>query len=169
MRFKKRVHEKPRGNIIKKWASFYLKLSGIACAIPVLFFCIRILPGILAGALGEYPELLWVKYPMYFGFYLSGTLCLYVFYQTFRLLRLFDKGQMKDSMTHGILKTIRWSSLSISFVYLMMSPVIYYVADHEDAPGILLIELIILFAWIAVASLSIILESLHIDGQRNPS
>jgi len=154
---------------MKKWASLFLKLSVIVCAIPVLLFCIRVLPGIISGALGEYPELLWAKYPMYFGFYLSGALCLYVFFQTFRLLRLFDKGQVKDSMTSGILKTIRWCSLSISFVYLMMSPVVYYVADHEDAPGILLIELIILFAWIAVASLSIILESLHIDGQRNPS
>lgn len=153
---------------MKKWASLFLKLSVIACAIPVLFFCIRILPGIISGALGEYPELLWAKYPMYIGFYLSGVLSLYVFSQTFRLLRLVDKGQVKDSMTHGILKTIRWSSLSISLVYLMMSPVVYYVADHEDAPGILLIELIILFVWIAVASLSIIFSSLLVEGQRNP-
>lgn len=154
---------------MKKWASLFLKLSVIVCVLPVLLFCIRVLPGIITGALDEYPELQWANYPMYFGFYLSGALCLYVFYQIFRLLRLVDKGQVKDSMTHGILKTIRWSSLSISLVYFVMSPVVYYVADHEDAPGILLIELIILFAWVAVASLSIILDSLLVEGKRNPS
>ncbi|HAO62421.1 MAG TPA: hypothetical protein DCQ90_11145 [Erysipelotrichaceae bacterium] len=164
---KKPVHLKFKGNTMKKWASFYLKLSVIGCAIPVLLFCIRFLPGIISGAMGEYPELLWAQYPMYFGFYLSGALCLYVFYQTFRLLRLFDKDQVKGTKTHGILKTIRWSSLSISLIYLVMSPVVYYVADHEDAPGILLIELIILFGWVAMASLTIVFDSLLVEGQNN--
>ncbi len=90
--------------------------------------------------------------------YLSVVPFLIVLWQTLRLLGFIDRGVAFSDRSVSSLKLIKYSALAISVLYASILPMMYHAAQEGDAPGILLIGLVLTFAPLAVAVFAAVLQ-----------
>lgn len=81
-------------------------------------------------------------------------------YQTIQLLRFIDKNSAFSHASVRALQVIKYAAISISALYTLGMPYIFIVADRDDAPGVILIGLVIILASFAVAVFAAVLQSL---------
>lgn len=79
-------------------------------------------------------------------------------WQTLRLLKYIDSGTAFSERSVKALKLIKYSALSISGLYALILPVMYQAAQAEDAPGVMLIGLVLTFAPLAIAIFAAVLQ-----------
>lgn len=89
---------------------------------------------------------------------------LYIFYQSYRLLIFIDKNLSLTNSSVNALKIIMNCAFIISALYLIGSPFVFKVADKDDAPGVVLINLIMIVIPFAVGVFSAILQKLLINA-----
>ncbi len=119
-----------------------------------------ILPAIYSGWAREYPSLAHLQYP---ALLLLGATLIPFFvalYQTMNLLRCIDANRAFSPLSVGALKKIKYSALGFSALYVLFLPIMYMVADVEDAPGLVVIGLGFTAAPIVIAVLTTVLEKL---------
>lgn len=90
----------------------------------------------------------YVFYNLAVGVFAAGIFLLITSYLCFHLLLAIDKNQFYSSLTSTRLAQISHLFVGISVVAILDLPALYVVADHTDAPGILLIGII--FAGVAI-------------------
>ncbi|MBW8382903.1 MAG: DUF2975 domain-containing protein [Youngiibacter sp.] len=123
-------------------------------SLPVLALCIFWLP-----SSADY-----FHYPVLFGLYLTALFYFMALYQTMKLLGYIDRNQAFSDLSVKALKNIKHCAAAISVTYTVMLPLIYPIADADDAPGVLAIAIIFVFASAAVAVFSAVLQRLLRDA-----
>ncbi len=145
---------------MNKGSTWFLKGAILLMGLPILVFCVLILPKV-AGLFVHYlvggPAL---YYGLILGFLSTAAAYFYALFQGFRLLRAIDGQRAFERSSVVALKKIRLSASYISFFYLVLLPVVYIVADRDDAPGLILIALVFVFATAVVAVFAQILVRL---------
>jgi hypothetical protein len=58
------------------------------------------------------------------------------------------------------LKNIKYCAITISALYAAGMPYIFYAADRDDAPGVIVIGLVIIFASSVIATFAAVLQKL---------
>ncbi|PZD79428.1 DUF2975 domain-containing protein [Mesonia sp. K7] len=81
-------------------------------------------------------------------------------YQAFKLLEYVDKNIAFSELSIKALKKIKIYALVLSVFYLLCMPYIYYVAEKDDAPGGILIGLVLIAAPTVVTVFAATLEEL---------
>lgn len=81
-------------------------------------------------------------------------------YQSFRLLNYIERKLAFSTQSVKALKKIKWCALVISLFFALCMPYIYYVAEKDDAPGGILIGLILIVAPFVMAVFAAILQEL---------
>ncbi|NDL66781.1 DUF2975 domain-containing protein [Anaerotalea alkaliphila] len=143
-----------------KRETIFLKFVVVLMGLPVLALCIFVLPGI-AGWFAELnPELSFLRYPFLTGLYATAIVFFVALHQTFQLLRHIDKGQAFSELSVKALKTIKCCALTISAFYVLFMPLIYLMAEVDDAPGMILIGMVIIFGCLVIAVFAAILQRL---------
>lgn len=140
--------------MMKQGSTLILKTVLLLIAIAVLALCSLVLPmGIMSDRTGFYSPLLIAMYipaiPFFFGLY-----------QAFKLLNLIDKNKAFSPSSLNTLKNIKYSAFAISGLYASGMPYIFYVADLDDAPGVVLIGLVIVGASFVVGTFAAVLQKL---------
>jgi hypothetical protein len=88
----------------------------------------------------------------------------YVFYQAFLLLNNIDNNLSLSESSVNSLRIIKVCSFLISLLYLIGSPFIFTIAQRDDAPGVVLINIILLLGSFSVGVFAYILQKLLINA-----
>jgi hypothetical protein len=81
-------------------------------------------------------------------------------YQAFKLLIYIDKNQAFSELSVKALKNIKFCAMTISGLYVVIMPFVYLVADLDDAPGLIIIGMVPIFASIVIAVFAAVLQRL---------
>ena len=84
----------------------------------------------------------------------------FALYQAFKLLSYIDKNKAFSELSVKALKNIKYCAITISSLYVLGMPLFYLMAKKDDAPGIILIGLVIIFASMVIAVFAAVLQRL---------
>lgn len=139
---------------MNKGSTLLLRLVIALIVIAVLALCIIVLPaGILSDKTGYYR-------PILIGMYIPAIPFFIGVIQAWRLLDNIDKNKAFSQDSVNALRKIKLSAFSISALYAAGMPYIFYAADRDDAPGVVAIGFVIIFAAFVVATSSGLFQSL---------
>ncbi|OZU87517.1 hypothetical protein CIL03_15595 [Virgibacillus indicus] len=148
---------------MKRGTTLFLKIAVILIGIPILALCIFLLPQIANEAIeqvGRGSELAYVVIGILIVMYVSTIPFYYALYQALRLLSYIDKNQAFSLISVSALRTIRNCAITISGLYVIALPFVYLVAEWDDAPGLILIGMVIAGASVVIAVFAAVLQKL---------
>jgi hypothetical protein len=138
--------------ITKQGSTLILKAVVILIGIIGLALCLIVLPaGIMTDKVGYYR-------PILIGLYIPAVPFFYAIYQTLKLLNYIDKNLAFSELSIDALQKIKYSALSISVMFAVGMPYIFYAAQRDDAPGVVAIGLIIILASFVIAVFAAVLR-----------
>lgn len=148
----------PNVKVLERSSTLFLKLILLVLSLAVLTFCGFLLYQITqSDSLGDYQ-------PILIGVLISTIPFLYVFYQAYNLLNNIDANLSLTDSSVNSLRIIKVCSFIISLMYLMGSPFIFNVAQQDDAPGVVLINIILIMGPFSVGVFTYILQKLLINA-----
>ena len=129
-----------------KGSTLFLKLVMILLGLAVLALCVLVLPEGLRHTHNwdGYRPLLLAMYIPVMPFYIA-------LYQGYRILQNIDHNQVFSTSSIAALNTIKNCGIVIGGIYALGLPYIFYVAQMDDAPGVVLLGLVFTFAPLAIA------------------
>jgi len=143
-----------------KRETLFFKVVIFLMAIPVLAMCIFVLP-LIATLAGEInPELPYLEYLFLMAMYVTAIAYFVALYQALRLLSYIDKNIAFSELSVKALKNIKYCAITISVLYVVGLPLIYLMAEIDDAPGIIVLGLVIIFASTVIAVFAAVLQKL---------
>ena len=84
----------------------------------------------------------------------------FALYQAFKLLSYIDKNKAFSELSVKALKNIKYCAITISILYVVVMPFVYLVAETDDAPGLIVIGMVIIFASMVIAVFAAVLQRL---------
>ncbi len=145
---------------MERGSTMFLRGAVILIGIPVLALCIFVVPGIASFAAELYPDYSLLKYLIAIDLYASAIPFYFALYQAVKLLGYIDKNNAFSEMSVQVLKKIKYCAITISGLYVVGMPLFYLMAEKDDAPGIIVIGLIIIFASMVIAVFAAVLQKL---------
>ncbi|MNW57169.1 hypothetical protein D3C74_349490 [compost metagenome] len=145
---------------MERGTTLFLKAAVILMGIPVLALCIFAVPEIAGFAAELYPDMTFIKYLVLSDLYASAVPFYIALYQAFRLLGYIDKNKAFSELSVRVLKNIKYCAIVISGLYVAGLPLFYLMAEKDDAPGIIVIGLVIIFASLVIAVFAAVLQKL---------
>ena len=139
---------------MERGSTLFLRGAVVAIGTVILALCFFALPaGIRAENAGGYRLILLGMYVPAVPFYIA-------LYQTLKLLHYIDKDKAFSDLSVKALKTIKYCAVAIGALYAAGMPYVFHVADKDDAPGVVALGFIIIFASSVVAVAAAVLQKL---------
>lgn len=148
---------------MKRGSTLFLKLAVILMGLPVLAIGIILLPQIVEVAFGEAAngsELGYMVLGILTAMYLSAIPYYAALYQSFKLLLFIDRNEAFSDLSVKALKVIKICALIICGLYTVALPFIFIVAEWDDAPGLVLMGMVIVGASLVIAVFAAVLQRL---------
>ncbi|PEJ29511.1 hypothetical protein CN689_21885 [Peribacillus butanolivorans] len=145
---------------MKRGTTLFLKIAVILIGIPVLALCIFLVPEIAKFAAELYPDMTYIKYLVFIDLYASAIPFYFALFQAFKLLSYIDKNKAFSELSVRALTKIKYCAITISILYVVGMPLFYLIAELDDAPGVILIGLVIIFASMVIAVFAAVLQRL---------
>ncbi|MGE7904973.1 DUF2975 domain-containing protein [Peribacillus sp. NPDC094092] len=145
---------------MKLGTTLFLKMAVILIGMPVLALCIFFVPEIANFAAELYPDMTYLKYLVFIDMYASAIPFYFALYQAFKLLSYIDSNKAFSELSVRALKTIKNCAITISGLYVVGMPLFYLIAEKDDAPGIILIGMVVIFASMVIAVFAAVLQRL---------
>jgi len=137
---------------MNRGSTLFLKIVIILLGLVVLALCIFVLPN------GIRTTHWWGYRPLLIGMYIPAIPFFIALFQGFKLLGLIDHNTAFSMQSIKALKIIKYCGISIGALYAIGLPYIYYLAQQDDAPGVMLLGLIFTFAPIAIAVFAAVIQ-----------
>jgi hypothetical protein len=145
---------------MKRGSTLFLRLAVFVIGVPVLALCIFLVPtiarNIAEGISGwDYVILgiLTIAYLSVIPFY--GAL-----FQAYKLLSYIDKNKAFSEWSVIALKKIKNGAITMSVLYVVSLPLFYIFAELDDAPGVVIIGMMLVFAPMVIAVFAAVLQRL---------
>ncbi|MFC6038584.1 DUF2975 domain-containing protein [Paenisporosarcina macmurdoensis] len=143
---------------MKRGSTIFLKLAVFLIGSPVLAW----------GIFGLYwlpnnpvnPDYAHILYPIVIGMYVSVIPFFIALYQAFKLLSYIDKNQAFSELSVRALKNIKFCAITISSLYVVILPFVFLAADLDDAPGLVIVGMVPVFASLVIAVFAAVLQKL---------
>ncbi|TXR61047.1 DUF2975 domain-containing protein [Bacillus sp. AY18-3] len=145
-------------------STLFLKTAIILIGIPVFALCIFLIPNIGNYAADLYPDIAYIKYLVLINLYATVIPFYFALYQAFKLVSYIDKGNAFSKLSVRALKKIKQCAITISVLYVVGMPLFYLVAERDDAPGIIIIGMILIFSSMVIAVFAAVLQRLLKDA-----
>ncbi|MGZ7445505.1 DUF2975 domain-containing protein [Paenibacillus sp. TH7-28] len=139
-------------------STLFLKAVVFLMGIVVLALCLFGVPGIANELIEYYPAM--VHLPILIGMYGAAIPFFFALHQTLKLLSYIDKNIAFSESSVKALKNIRNCAIAISILYAAILPILYIIAEKDDAPGLAALGLVIVFASIVIAVFAAVLQKL---------
>lgn len=143
-----------------KRETFFLKFVVVLMGLPVLALCIFLLPGLSEYVADIIPVFPYLKHLFLIGMYATAIVFFFALYQTLKLLTYIDKNKAFSELSVNALNKIKYCAITIGILYVAELPIIYLIADTDDAPGVMLIGLVITFGCMVIAVFAAVLQKL---------
>lgn len=139
---------------MKQGSTAILRGAIILIGTVVLALCVFTLPaGMVHENVGGY-------YPILMGLYAPAIPFFAALYQAMKLLNYIDKNEAFSELSVKAFKHIKYYALIIGVLFTAGMPYVFHVADEEDAPGVIVIGLVIVFASFVIATFAALLQAL---------
>jgi hypothetical protein len=148
----------PRG--IKQPSTIFLRIVIVLMGLMAIGIECLVLPAIYSSWEDGYPMMAVLRFPV---MVLLGATIVPFFvalYQTKKLLDYIDTGMAFTMFSVHALGTIKYSAAIFSILYIVFLPVLYQIAQVQDAPGLVVIGMIMAGAPIVIAVLSSVFQKL---------
>lgn len=148
---------------LKQVSTSFLKLVVMLLGVPAFVLGVFTLPKIALKAIEEVQnggELGYIVLLTLLIMYISAVPFYLALFQTIKLLGYIDSNQAFSDLSVVALKKIKNSSKIISCLYLLALPFAYMIAEWDDAPGIIVIGLVIMGSSLVVAVFASVLQRL---------
>lgn len=148
---------------MKQKSTLFLKIAVFLIGTPVLALCIFLLPQIANEAIEEAvsgSKLAYVVFGILIVMYVSAIPFYFALYQSFNLLSYIDKNQAFSQISVRALKKIKNCAITISGLYVVALPLVYIIAEWDDAPGLILIGMVMIGAPMVIAVFAAVLQRL---------
>lgn len=143
-----------------KRETLFLKAVIILMAIPVLAVCIFVVPPLSSFVAEIIPQWAFLQYVFLIAIYLTAVAYFTALYQTLKLLGYIDKNIAFSERSVKALKNIKYCAIVITVLYILCLPIILYMAQVDDAPGLGGIGMIITFGAMVIAVFAAVLQKL---------
>lgn len=138
----------------------FLKLAVFLMGLPVLAACIFLFPEIAKFFAQLNPKLGFLQYPFLIGLYVTAIAFFVALFQALKLLSYIDKNQTFSDLSVKALNNIKYCAITISALYVVFMPLLFLMADADDAPGIILIGMVIISGCTVAAVFTSVLQKL---------
>ena len=145
---------------MKRGSTNFLKIAVIFLGIPILALCIFVLPLLAKDAAESNSEFAYVVYGFVTVMYVSVIPYFVALYQAFKLLSYIDKNKAFSEISVKALKNIKHCAITISGLHVIGLPFIFIFAELDDAPGVVLIGMLFIFAPMVIAVFAAVLQRL---------
>ncbi|MEH7178111.1 DUF2975 domain-containing protein [Neobacillus vireti] len=143
---------------MKRGSTLFLRMAVFLIGTPVLALGIFGLTWLAKNPAN--PDYSHILYPIVIGMYLSVIPFFAALYQAFKLLGYIDKSQAFSELSVKALKNIKIAAITISGLYVVILPFVYLVAELDDAPGLIIIGMVPIFASMVIAVFAAVLQRL---------
>ncbi|KEK10741.1 DUF2975 domain-containing protein [Lysinibacillus fusiformis] len=140
-----------------KRETLFLKIAVFLMGLPVFALCIWVVPRVALDTAQHSPVLTIVAL---LGVYATAIAYFVALYTTIKLLSYIDQNIAFSELSVKALIKIKYCAIVISSVYVVGMPLIYYAAEVDDAPGLILIGMVIIGASFVVAVFAAVLQKL---------
>ena len=147
---------------MKRGSTLFLKVVVILIGMPILALGIYGVYWLPSNPVN--PDYAYILYPILIGLYVTVIPFFVALYQTFKLLSYIDKNQAFSELSVKALKKIKFCALTISGVYVVILPFVFLVAELDDAPGLVLVGMVPVFASMVIAVFAAVLQKLLKDA-----
>ena len=144
---------------MKKSSTIFLRVVIYLMGFAVAGLCVILLGVSISGNVGipGYPGLF---LPLMLGMLATSVPFFFALYQGLLLLSYIDHNSAFSELSVKAIRKIKYFSGAISVLYALMMPYIMYVAEKDDAPGGVIIGLVLIFAPFVIAVFAAVLERL---------
>jgi hypothetical protein len=149
-----------QNRVVKQLSTIFLRIALIALGLMALGLAALILPAIVTSWEKEFSTVGYLKYPIVI--ILSAALIPYftALYQAMKLLTYIDKNKAFSMLSVEALRKITYSGFVFSALFIAFLPIVYMVAQADDAPGLVIIGMIMAGAPMVVAVFAAVLQKL---------
>ncbi|OIJ21666.1 hypothetical protein BKP45_02785 [Anaerobacillus alkalidiazotrophicus] len=147
---------------MKKGTTLLLKIAVFLIGTPILALCIYGLLLLVGNPVNS--NYVHILYPIIIGLYVTVIPFYYALYHAFNLLIYIDKNEAFSELSVKALTKIKYCAFTISTVYVVIFPFIYTLAEKDDATGVILIGMVIIFTSIVIAFFAAVLQRLFIEA-----
>ena len=138
---------------MKKGSTLLLKIVLVFLGLAAFAACM-LLPRVIGQIdAGGYDPILIGLYIPVFPFLIALT-------QSWKLLNLIEGNKAFTQASVDAFKKIKYCGIAISLLFAAGMPYIFYVAEKDDAPGVVLIVLVIIGASFVIATFAGVLQKL---------
>ena len=141
-------------------STFFLRATVVILGFIAVGLAILILPAIYSEWEHAYPQAACLKYPALVILSMTMIPFFIALHQTLKLLRLVDKNEAFSEVSVAALKKIKYCALGFGGLYALFLPIAHVVARGEDAPGLMIIGLIMTCAPVVIAVFAAVLQRL---------
>lgn len=145
---------------MERGSTLFLKIAVILIGIPILALCIFLVPEIANYMVDLYPDFGFLKYLVAINLYLTAIPFYFALYQALKLLTYIDKNEAFSQSSVNALKKIKYCAATIGLLYTAGLPLFYLMAERDDAPGIILLGMALIFASMVIAVFAAVLQRL---------
>ncbi len=144
---------------MKRGTTLFLKVTIIVIGIPFIVLCFY-LPWILSDIADYWPKVAFLQYPSLFALYGAIAAYFIALYQSFKLLTYIEKDTAFSILSVNALKNIKFCAVVIAILFILGMPMIFFMGETDDAPGLILMGLVVIFASTVIAVFAAVLQGL---------
>lgn len=143
-----------------KRETLFLKIVLFLMALPVIAVCIFVVPPLSQFVAELLPEWAFLQYVFLIALYGTAVAYFIALYQSMKLLSYIDRNIAFSERSVKALKNIKYCALTIAGLYLLCLPIILYMAQVDDAPGLGGLGMVITFGALVIAVFAAVLQKL---------
>jgi hypothetical protein len=145
---------------MKRGSTHFLRFVIFVLGAGVLALSIFGLPAMWDGGSEEFPEASRAVFLIMIGLYATTIPFFIALWQTLKLLKYIDQDRAFSDASVTALRNIKRCATAIAVLYVAGVPLLYPIADADDAPGLLLMGMVVAGAPIVIAVFAAVLQRL---------
>ncbi len=146
--------------LVKQGSTFFLRVVTIGLGLIVLALCIFALPQMWRGGSAEFPTASQAVFLIMIGLYATTIPFFIALGETLKLLRYIDENKAFSDRSINAIRRIKLCASVIAVLYVGGVPLLFPIAEADDAPGLMIMGAVIACAPITVAVFAAVLQKL---------
>lgn len=145
---------------MKRQSTLFLKFAVIIIGLPVISICLALIPMIIRNVSDGIEGWDFLMLGVFSVLYLTAIPFYMALFQAFKLLSFIDANTAFSERSVGALKKIKRCAMAITVLYILNLPLMYVFAELDDAPGVILVGMVFIFAPLVITVFAALLERL---------
>lgn len=145
---------------MKNASTMLLRAAVLGMGLVALVVCSAVLPAIHREWPLQFPEVSYLRYPVILVLAAAAASFFVALFQTLKLLTYIDTNRAFSQLALKSLRVITYCASIVSGVFVAGMPLVYYIAESDDAPGLIILGMLFVGAPLVVALFAAVLEKL---------